>query len=421
MNATEIGVQENPYDLALQNFDIAADALDLPEDIRQMIKYPERELLVTLPVRMDNGHIRRFQGYRVQHNTVRGPAKGGIRYHPNVTLDEVRALATWMTWKCAVVNIPFGGGKGGVACHPKELSMGETERITRRYASAILPLIGPGQDIPAPDVYTNPQIMAWIMDTYSMTKGYPMPGVVTGKPVCLGGSLGRNEATGRGVFYTTVSLAEHLGLPIKGARVVVQGFGNAGSVAAQLLDSHQARVIAVSDSRGCVYNKNGLDIPRLMIYKESNGVVAGFPGAEPITPAELLALDCDILIPAALENVVDRGNAAGVKAKIVAEAANGPLTPEADTIVEGRGGFIIPDILCNAGGVTVSYFEWVQDEQHLFWDAQDVYNRLERVMKTAFNEVYKVHRERHVGMRVAANMVGISRVAEATKLRGLYP
>jgi glutamate dehydrogenase/leucine dehydrogenase len=422
MIAAELTVQhENPYELALQNFDIAADALELSDDIRAMIKYPERELAVTVPVRMDNGRIRRFQGYRVQHNTSRGPAKGGIRYHPSVTIDEVRALATWMTWKCAVVNIPFGGGKGGVTCNPKELSMTELEHITRRYASAILPLIGPGQDIPAPDVYTNPQIMAWIMDTYSMTKGYPVSGVVTGKPVCLGGSLGRNEATGRGVFYTILSSCEHLRLPVKGAKVVVQGFGNAGSIAAHLLDSHQAYVIAVSDSRGCVYNKNGLDIPKLIMYKEATGSVVGFPGSEAITPAELLALDCEILIPAALENAVDGDNAAGVKAKVVAEAANGPLTPEADRTLESKGIFIIPDILCNAGGVTVSYFEWVQDEQHLFWDAQDVYSRLERVMKSAFNEVYKMHIERRVGMRTAANMVGIGRVAETTKLRGLYP
>jgi glutamate dehydrogenase/leucine dehydrogenase len=422
MIAAELTVQHNnPYELALQNFDIAADALELSDDIRAMIKYPERELAVSVPVRMDKGHIQRFQGYRVQHNTARGPAKGGIRYHPNVTIDEVRALATWMTWKCAVVNIPFGGGKGGVTCNTKELSMTELEHITRRYTSAILPLIGPGQDIPAPDVYTNPQIMAWIMDTYSMTKGYPVSGVVTGKPVCLGGSLGRNEATGRGVFYTIVSTCEHMRLPVKGARVVVQGFGNAGSITAHLLDSNQAYVIAVSDSRGCVYNKNGLDIPKLIMHKESTGSVIGFPASEPLTPAELLALECDILIPAALENAVDGDNASSVKAKIVAEAANGPLTPEADRTLEAKGVFIIPDILCNAGGVTVSYFEWVQDEQHLFWDAQDVYSRLERVMKSAFNEVYKIHIDRRVGMRTAANMVGIGRVAETTKLRGLYP
>jgi glutamate dehydrogenase/leucine dehydrogenase len=421
MVASDLAVHENPYELALQNFDIAADALELSDDIRAMIKYPERELAVTVPVRMDTGHIRRFQGYRVQHNTVRGPAKGGIRYHPSVTIDEVRALATWMTWKCSVVNIPFGGAKRGVTCNPKDLSMTELEHLTRRYASAILPLIGPAQDIPAPDVYTNSQVMAWIMDTYSMTKGYPVAGVVTGKPISLGGSLGRNEATGRGVFYTVLSSCEHLRLPIKGAKVVVQGFGNAGSIAAQLLDANQAQVIAVSDSRGCVYNKNGLDIPKLIAHKEATGTVAEFPGSEAITPAELLAIECDILVPAALENVIHGENAGRVKAKVIAEAANGPLTPEADRILESKGVFIIPDILCNAGGVTVSYFEWVQDEQHLFWDAQDVYNRLERVMKTAFNEVYKMHQERRVGMRTAANMVGIGRVAEATKLRGLYP
>ena len=413
--------ERNAYTLALENFDAAADALELSPDVREMIKYPERALTVTLPVRMDNGHIHRFEGYRVQHSTARGPAKGGIRFHPNVTIDEVKALATWMTWKCGVVNIPFGGGKGGVTCNPKQMSQNELERMTRRYTSAILPLIGPAQDIPAPDVYTNPQTMALIMDTYSMTKGYTVTGVVTGKPLSLGGSLGRNEATGRGVFYTVQSACEHLGFPLKGAKVVVQGFGNAGSVAAHLLDTAQCYVIAVSDSTGCIYNKDGLDIPKLMIYKEQNGVVLGFPGSESITPEQLLRLDCDILIPAALENVIHEENAAFVKAKIVGEAANGPLTPDADRIIEANGGFIIPDILCNAGGVTVSYFEWVQDEQHLFWDAQDIYNRLEKVMKTAFNEVLKVRTERHASMRVAANMVGIGRVAEAIKLRGLYP
>jgi glutamate dehydrogenase/leucine dehydrogenase len=413
--------QENPYDVALENFDIAADALELEDDLREMIKYPERVLTVTLPVRMDNGHIRRFEGYRVQHSTTRGPAKGGIRYHPNVTLDEVKALATWMTWKCAVVNIPFGGAKGGVTCNPKELSLSETERLTRRYTSAILPLIGPSQDIPAPDVYTNPQIMAWIMDTYSMTKGYPIPGVATGKPISLGGSLGRNEATGRGVFYAIGCACEFLRIPVKGAKVVVQGFGNAGSVAAHLLDSNQSYVIGVSDSRGCIYNKDGLDIPKLMLHKEKTGSVVGFTGSEPISPQDLLALPCDILVPAALENAIHGGNAGRVKVKIVAEAANGPLTPEADRILASKDVFVIPDILCNAGGVTVSYFEWVQDEQHLFWEAQDIYNRLERVMTTSFNDVLKLHTERKVTMRTAANMLGIGRVAQATKLRGLYP
>jgi glutamate dehydrogenase/leucine dehydrogenase len=414
-------VEKNAYEAAMENFDLAAEALELDNDVRSMIKYPERALTVVLPVRMDNGKIRCFQGYRVQHSTSRGPAKGGIRYHPNVTLDEVKALATWMTWKCAVVNIPFGGGKGGVTCNPKEMSQIEIERLTRRYASAILPLIGPAQDIPAPDVYTNSQIMAWIMDTYSMTKGYPIPGVVTGKPIALGGSLGRNEATGRGVFNTLESACEHLGIPMKGAKVVVQGFGNAGSIAAQLLDSNHASVIAVSDSKGCVYNRSGLDIPKLMLHKEKTGSVVGFPASESVTPEQLLSLECDILIPAALENAVHKDNAASLHTKIVGEAANGPLTPEADRILEAKGVFIIPDILCNAGGVTVSYFEWVQDEQHLFWEAQDVYNRLERVMKTSFNDVLKIHLNRKVGMRTAANMLGISRVAEATKLRGLYP
>jgi glutamate dehydrogenase/leucine dehydrogenase len=419
--ATAEAVVKNPYEAALENFDLAADALELGRDMRETIKHPERVLEVNLPVRMDDGHIHRFKGYRVQHSTARGPAKGGIRYHPNVTLDEVKALATWMTWKCAVVNIPFGGGKGGVTCNPKDMSQAELERLTRRYAFSILPLIGPEQDIPAPDVYTNAQVMAWIMDTYSMAKGHSVQGVVTGKPISLGGSLGRNEATGRGVFYTVRTACEHLKIPLKGARVAVQGFGNAGSIAAQLLHSNGARVIAANDSRGSIYNKNGLDIPMLIAHKQRTGQVRGFPGAEEIRPQELLALECDILIPAALENAIHAGNAPEVRAKIVAEAANGPVTPEADRILEEKGVFLIPDILCNAGGVTVSYFEWVQDEQHLFWEAQDVYNRLEHVMHAAFAEVLKIKLERKVSMRTAANMLGIGRVAEAVKLRGLFP
>ncbi|MGA2674712.1 MAG: Glu/Leu/Phe/Val dehydrogenase [Terracidiphilus sp.] len=411
----------NAYDVALENFEAAANALDLDNDTREMIRYPERVLTVTVPVRMDDGRIHRFEGYRVQHSTVRGPAKGGIRFHPQVTLDEVKALATWMTWKCAVVNIPFGGAKGGITCHPKSMSRGELERMTRRYTSAILPLIGPEQDIPAPDVYTNSQTMAWIMDTYSMTKGYPIPGVVTGKPISLGGSLGRNEATGRGVFYTIQSACEHLRTPLKGATVAVQGFGNAGSIAAQLLHDAGAKVVAVSDSTGCVYNKNGLNIPELIRMKALCGHVEGFPESEAISPAELLAMECDILVPAALESAVQAENATAVQARIVAEAANGPLTPAADRILESKGVFIIPDILCNAGGVTVSYFEWVQDEQHLFWEAQDVYNRLERVMKTSFKDVLNLHLDRKVPMRIAANMLGIGRVAEAVQLRSIYP
>ncbi|MGO9494437.1 MAG: Glu/Leu/Phe/Val family dehydrogenase [Terracidiphilus sp.] len=414
-------IQANAYDVAMENFETAADAMGLEKNTRAMIKYPERMLTVGVPVRMDDGSIHRFVGYRVQHSSVRGPAKGGIRYHPQVTLDEVKALATWMTWKCAVVNIPFGGAKGGITCDPKKMSQGELERMTRRYTSAILPIIGPEQDSPAPDVYTNSQTMAWIMDTYSMTKGYPIPGVVTGKPLSLGGSLGRNEATGRGVFYTIQSACEYLHVPLKGATVVVQGFGNAGSITAQLLHEAGAKIIAISDSTGGVYNRNGLNVPELIHMKTLCGHVDGFPEAKPILPHELLALDCDILVPAALENMIHEENAVVVKARIVAEAANGPITPAADRILESKGAFVIPDILCNAGGVTVSYFEWVQDEQHLFWEAQDIYKRLERVMKTAFRDVLKIHIDRNVSMRIAANMLGISRVAEAVQLRGIYP
>ena len=413
--------ERNAYELACENFDIAADAMDLEPDLREMVKFPERVLTVSVPVRMENGRIHRFEGYRVQHSTVRGPAKGGIRYHPNVTLDEVKALAMWMTWKCAVVNIPFGGAKGGVTCNPKDLTTSELEHVTRRYTAAILPLIGPEQDIPAPDVFTNSQTMAWIMDTYSMIKGYPIPGVVTGKPISLGGSLGRSEATGRGVFYTVRSACEHLGLTMKGSRVVVQGFGNVGSIAALMLHNAGATVIAVNEDVGGIYNRRGLDIPAVMAHKDQNGSVVGFPESEPIRGDELLTLDCDILVPAALENAIHEDNAFRVRTKIIAEGANGPLTPVADAILEDKGVFIIPDILCNAGGVTVSYFEWVQDLQHLFWDAQDVYNRLERVMATAFNDVLKIRKERKVMMRAAANMLGIGRVAEGVRIRGLYP
>jgi glutamate dehydrogenase/leucine dehydrogenase len=420
MLATAI-VEKNAYEVALENFDLAANALDLEENVRAMIKYPERILQVSIPVRMDSGKVVRFEGYRVQHSTMRGPAKGGIRFHPNVTVDEVKALATWMTWKCAVVNIPFGGGKGGVTCNPKALSMGELERLSRRYATSILPLIGPEKDIPAPDVYTTPQIMAWIMDTYSMNKGYPVHGVVTGKPISLGGSLGRNEATGRGVFYTTLSSCQHLGIPVQGSRVVVQGFGNAGSIAAMLFHEAGMKILAVNDTRGCIFNAKGLDIPAVMAFKNRTGTVVGFPGADSITPAELLALECEILVPAALENAITAENAHTIHARIVSEAANGPVTPEADRILDEKGVFLIPDILCNAGGVTVSYFEWVQDENHLFWDEQDVNSRLEKIMTRSFNDVLKIHLDRKVDMRLAANMLGVARVAEASRVRGLYP
>jgi glutamate dehydrogenase/leucine dehydrogenase len=418
---SENGNGRNPHQLALRNFEAAADELGLPDDDRSLVREPERTLIVTLPVRMDDGRTVSLEGFRVQHSTSRGPGKGGIRFHPSVTLDEVKALAMWMTWKCAVVDIPFGGAKGGVTCNPKDMSIGEIERITRRYTAAIAPIIGPDQDIPAPDVYTNQQVMAWIMDTYSMTRGHLCPGVVTGKPIALGGSLGRNEATGRGVFYTIESACQYLKLPLRGAKVVVQGFGNAGSIAAHLLDSAQSDVIAVSDSRAAIYNPEGLHIPKLIVHKENTGTVAGFSGAEAISAEELLALQCDILIPAALENAIFARNAGCVKAKIVAEAANGPVTPDADIILRNNGTFVIPDILCNAGGVTVSYFEWVQNEQHLRWDLTEVNTRLEKIMKRSFDEVLEISTGRKVSMRTAANMRAITRVVEATKLRGLYP
>jgi glutamate dehydrogenase/leucine dehydrogenase len=409
------------YQYALQNFDTASELLELDPDLRQMMRYPERVLSVNVPIRMDSGRIQRFDGFRVQHSTVRGPGKGGVRYHPGVTVDEVKALAFWMTWKCAIVNIPYGGAKGGVRCNPKELSQTELERVTRRYTSGILPIIGPDIDIPAPDVYTNPQTMAWMMDTYSMTKGFPVLGVVTGKPVSLGGSLGRDEATGRGVFYCVEAIYESSGWSLKNQRVVVQGFGNAGSVAANLLFKADNKVIAVSDSTSAIYNPKGLLVNALIEHKGRTGKVAGFPHSEAISQHELLELDCDILVPAALENAITKANADKIKTKLIAEAANGPTTPEADEILYTKGVYVIPDILCNAGGVTVSYFEWVQNEQHLFWEAEDVFSRLEKVIKAATKEVNRIHRNRKISPRIAATMLGISRVAEATKLRGLYP
>jgi glutamate dehydrogenase (NAD(P)+) len=416
-----VTAEKNAYEVALENFDLAANALELDNNVRAMIKYPERELKVSVPVRMDSGKIVRYEGFRVQHSTQRGPAKGGIRFHPNVTIDEVKALATWMTWKCAVVNIPYGGGKGGITCNPKEMSMGELERMTRRYASAILPIIGPEKDIPATDVYTTPQIMAWIMDTYSMMKGYPVTGVVTGKPVSLGGSLGRNEATGRGVFYTTRSSCENLGIPLKGARVVVQGFGNAGSIAARLFTEKKAKVIAISDSRGGVHNSRGIDPYKAARYKERSGTVVGMPGTSRISNDDLLTMKCDILIPAALEAVITLNNAEQIRAKIVAEAANGPTTPHADEVLARRGIMVLPDILANSGGVTTSYFEWVQDLQSFFWSEAEVNAKLETIMKRAFREVHETARKHHVHMRTGAYILAVGRVADATVVRGLFP
>jgi glutamate dehydrogenase/leucine dehydrogenase len=413
--------EKTAFDMALENFEIAARELGLDDNIAKKLKYPERCLIVSIPVRMDDGRTEVFEGYRVQHSTVKGPAKGGIRYHPNVTLDEVKALAMWMTWKCAIVGLPYGGGKGGVRCNPKELSIHEIEGITRRYTNEILPLIGPEKDIPAPDVYTNPQVMSWIMDTYSMNKGYCVPGVVTGKPIEIGGSKGRSEATGRGAFFTIQSALNHLKKPMKGAKIVVQGFGNAGSVTASMVHSAQSQVIAASDSKGCIYNEKGFDVPALIKHKTDTGNVLGFKDCEEITAEELLSLKCDVLVPAALENTITIDNADAINAKIIAEAANGPTTPEADRILDDKGIFIIPDILCNAGGVTVSYIEWVQDEQHLFWEEEDIFNKLEQIMNNAFKQVLDLSLEKKVAMRIAANMLGIQRVAEANLLRGIYP
>ncbi len=413
--------QQNPYEVAKQQLGIAASQLGLEQSLIKVLQAPKRELTVNFPVRMDNGEVEVFTGYRVQHNIARGPAKGGIRYHPGVTLDEVRALAMWMTWKCAVVNIPFGGAKGGVIVEPKKLSMSELEHLTRRFTTEISLLIGPETDIPAPDVNTNSQTMAWIMDTYSMHKGYSVTAVVTGKPLNIGGAEGRNEATARGVQYVVHEAAQKRGMNLNGAKVAVQGFGNAGSIAARLLSEDGATIVAVSDSTTGIYNPKGLDIRNLLSYKGEHSSLVGFPGGESVTNPELLELPCDILIPAALENQLNGDNARRVKASIVAEAANGPTNPDADKVFFDRGIFVLPDVLANAGGVTVSYFEWVQDLQSFFWSEAETNNRLHQIMTHAFNDVYKIAQDRKVDMRTAAYVLAVGRVAEATKTRGFYP
>ncbi len=411
----------NAWQVAQQQFDLAADKLDLDPGLRRVLREPRRELTVHFPVKMDDGGVQVFTGYRVQHNLGRGPAKGGIRYHQDVTLDEVKALAMWMTWKCAVVGIPYGGGKGGVIVNPKKLSMKELEALTRRFTTEISVLIGPERDIPAPDVNTNAQVMAWMMDTYSMHQGYTVPGVVTGKPISLGGSEGRNEATARGAVFTIIEAARHLGIDLGTATVVVQGFGNAGAIAARLMRDEGSTVIAVSDSTGGIHNPAGLDIERVVAWKAEHSTVQGFPGATDVTNAEVLELECDVLIPAALENQITARNAANIKTKIVAEAANGPTTPEADEILADRGIFLIPDILCNAGGVTVSYFEWVQDLNRDHWSEEVVNAKLREIMVRAFNETLAMSRKEQVHMRTAAYLVAVKRVADTTALRGLYP
>ncbi len=411
----------NPHKIAQIQFDIAAEYLKLDAGLRQILRTPKRVLEVSIPTKMDNGQIKVFTGYRVQHNVARGPAKGGIRYHPNVTVDEVKALATWMTWKCATVNIPFGGGKGGVICDPKRMSKAELERMTRRYTSEILPVIGPEQDIPAPDVYTDAQTMAWIMDTYSMTKGYSTLGVVTGKPVSIGGSEGRKEATARGVLVAVEEACKVKKMSLRGAAVAIQGFGNAGSMVAKLFAEKKARIVAISDSRGGVFNSRGIDPLKAMRYKERSGTVVGMPGTSRISNDDLLTMKCDILIPAALENVITLNNVDQIKAKIVAEAANGPTTPHADEALARKGIMLLPDILANAGGVTASYFEWVQDLQSFFWPASEVNLKLESLMRRAFLEVYESMRKHRTHMRTGAYVLAVGRVADATLVRGLFP
>ena len=409
------------WQVALEQYDRAANKLNLGPAVREVLRYPKREVTVRFPVQLDDGTSRVFTGYRVWHNVTRGPAKGGVRFHPLTDLDEIRALAMLMTWKCACVKIPYGGAKGGVTCDPKSLSKRELEHLTRRFTTEISDMIGPDSDIAAPDVNTNAQVMAWIMDTYSMHRGYSVPGVVTGKPVSIGGSEGRAEAVGRGVIYTVQEAAKSIDLDLNGARVVVQGFGNAGESAARFIGELGARVIAVSDSRGGVFDGDGLDLPLVTRHKQETGSVIGAPRTRGVSNAELLELDCDVLIPAALEGVLTDSNAPRVRARIIAEAANGPTTPAADDILRERGITVIPDILCNAGGVTVSYFEWVQDREEFFWSIDEINARLRRIMVRAYEEVVRTATEQDIDLRLAAYMLSVSRVADATLTRGFYP
>jgi len=407
--------------MAQEQLDDVARLIGLSDSIHRYLRVPKRVLEVSVPVRMDDGFFRMFVGYRVQHNLSRGPSKGGIRFHPDVSLDEIKALAMWMTWKCALVNIPFGGAKGGVICDPKAMSMQELENLTRRFTSEISIIIGPEKDVPAPDVYTTPQIMAWIMDTYSMQRGYSVPGVVTGKPVAIGGSLGRDKATARGCCVVIDEALSALQRPIEGTRVAIQGFGNAGMHAAELLAQRGYTIVAVSDSRGGVANLKGLDIGGVIAHKTETGSVVGFSGGDHVTNKELLEYECDVLVPAALEKVITQENASKIRAKIVAEAANGPTVPEADAMLFDRGITVLPDILANAGGVTVSYFEWVQDLQETFWEEDEINKRLQQKMARAFRETREQAKRYRVDMRRGAYAVAVNRVAEATKLRGLYP
>ena len=412
--------EENPFEAMMERFDEAARLLDLAPGLYKVLRNPEKQIIVSLPITRDNGEIEVYTGYRVLYNTSRGPAKGGIRFDLNVTLEEVKALAAWMTWKCAVVNIPFGGSKGGVVCDPATMSMPELERLTRRYTASIIETLGPDSDVPAPDVNTNERVMAWIMDTYSMHKRHTVTAVVTGKPVAMGGSLGRREATGRGCLFVTRQALARLGLSLRGARVAVQGFGNVGSIAAELMAQEGAKIIAVSDKTGALLDLRGLDIPDVLAYAREHRQLAGYSKGEPISNEDLLTVDCDVLVPAALENVITSKNAPGIRAKIICEGANGPTTAAADEILEQKGVFVIPDILANAGGVTVSYFEWVQDRGGYFWDEDTVNRRLESIMTRAFSDVTNLADRHKVNARIAAYMVAIDRVATMHKLRGLY-
>ena len=412
----------NPFKIAQRQFEAAADYLNLDESMRQVLKNAKRQLVVSIPVRMDGGEVRVFEGYRVQHNIARGPAKGGIRFHPNVTLDEVKALASWMTWKCATVGIPYGGGKGGVVCDPKSMSRGELERLTRRYAFEIAPIIGPDRDIPAPDVYTDEQTMAWIMDTISMVHGHTELGVVTGKPIALGGSQGRGEATARGCLYAVREACRVRGITLRDARVAIHGFGNAGANFARLVSAEdRARVTAIADSRGGVYNEHGIDVPQALRHKAETGTVQGLANTTPIPRDEVLEVDCDILLPAALENSITLANVGRVRASIIAELANGPVTPDSDRVLFDRGVFLVPDILANAGGVTVSYYEWVQDQYSYFWTEDRVRDTLEQTMRGSFASVYATAERYRTDMRTGAYILAVGRVAEATRVRGIFP
>src|SRR5213596_3093195 len=412
--------EENPFEAMMSRFDKAAELLDLEPGLYKVLRQAEKQVIVSIPVMMDNGEVAVFEGYRVLYNTSRGPAKGGIRFDMQVTLEEVKALAAWMTWKCAVVNLPFGGAKGGVVCDPPAMSAGELERLTRRYTAAIINTLGPDSDVPAPDVNTNERVMAWVMDTYSMHVRHTVTAVVTGKPIEMGGSLGRREATGRGCMIVTKEALKHLGMPIRGTTVAVQGFGNVGSVAAQLLSQEGCKIVAVSDKTGGYYNEKGIDVEAALAHVRKTRHLEGFAGAQAISNDDLLTLDVDVLLPAALENVVTSKNAGKIRAKIICEGANGPTTAAADNILDEKGVFVIPDILANAGGVTVSYFEWVQDRGGYFWDEETVNRRLEAILVRSFGEVAAAVEKYKVNTRIASYIVAVDRVAAMHRLRGMY-